>query len=119
AAVLALELGKMVSERETVAGPHVRAPDREPPMDVRVGSDNAGAFGPADQLHRAEIAKFDKERRERAANAATPPDTQALARGYLIKAGYASGELDGALPLLRSAAENNAFAKQLLNQPQP
>jgi hypothetical protein len=117
AAVLALELGKMVSEREIFAGPQVRAPDREPPMEVRVGSDNAGAFGPADQLHRAEMAKVDQERRQRAATATAPPDPQALARVYLMKAGYNAGDLDAAAPPLRSAAENNTFAKQLLSPP--
>ena len=117
-AVLAVELGKMVSEREAFAGPRTRAPDQEPPMDVRVGSDNAGAFGPADQLHRAEIAKYDKERRQRAINAAAPPDPQTLARAYLLRSGYTGGELEAAAPLLRSAAENNTFAKQLLAPPQ-
>jgi hypothetical protein len=118
AAVLASELGKMISEREFLAGPQARAPEREPPMEVRVGSDNAGSFGPADQLHRAELAKYDKERRQRAANAAAPPEPQALARDYLIRAGFTAADLDAAAPLLRSAAENNTLAKQLLSPPQ-
>lgn len=118
AAVLAVELGKMVSEKEFLAGPQARAPEPEPPMDVRVGSDNAGSFGPSDQLHRAELAKFDKERRRRAAGATTALDPQVLARGYLLKAGYTSADLDGAAPLLHSAADNNSFAKQLLSPPQ-
>jgi hypothetical protein len=118
AAVLALELGKMISEREAFAGPQTRAPEREPPMEVRIGSDNGGAYGPADQLHRAELAKYDKERRQRAAGAAAPPDPQVLARAYLLKAGYTAADLDAAAPLFRSAAENNTFAKQLLSPPQ-
>jgi hypothetical protein len=119
AAVLALELGKMVSERESLAGPAVRAPEHEPPMEVRVGSDSSGAFGPADQLHRAELAKYDKERRQSAANAAKPLDPQVLARGYLTKAGFAEADFDAAAPLLRSAADNHTFAKQLLSSPPP
>jgi hypothetical protein len=118
AAVLASELGKMVSEREFLAGPQARAPEREPPMEVRIGSDNAGSFGPADQLHRAELAKYDKERRQQAATAVVPPDPQALARGYFLKAGFTAAEFDAAAPLLRSTAENNTFAKQLLSPPQ-
>jgi hypothetical protein len=118
AAVLAMELGKMISEREAFAGPQTRAPQHEPPMDVRVGSDNAGAFGPADQLHRAELAKYDKERRQRATGAVSAPDPQALARGYLLKAGFTAEDLDAAAPLFHSAAENNTFAKQLLSPPQ-
>jgi hypothetical protein len=118
AAVLAVELGKMVSARELLAGPQNRAPEPEPPMEVRVGSDNAGLFGPADQLHRAELAKFDQERRKRAAGATTALDPQALAGGYLLKAGYTASDLAAAAPLLRSAAENHALAKQLLSPPQ-
>jgi len=118
AAVLAMELGKMISEREAFAGPQTRAPEHEPPMDVRIGSDNAGAFGPADQLHRAELAKYDKERRQRATGAASPLDPQALARAYLVKAGFTAADLDAAAPLLHAAAENNTFAKQLLSSPQ-
>ena len=114
AAVLASELGKMVSEREFLAGPQARAPEREPPMEVRIGNDNAGSFGPADQLHRAELAKYDKERRQQAANAVAPPDPQILARGYLLKAGFTAADFDAAAPLLRSTQENNAFTKQLL-----
>ncbi len=119
AAVLALELGKMISEREAFAGPQARAPEYEPPMEVRIGSDNAGAFGPADQLHRAELAKYDKERRQRAAGAASPPDARSLAQTYLVKAGYTAADLEAAAPLLQSAAQNNTFAKQLLNAPRP
>src|SRR5262249_38931906 len=48
AAVLCHELGKMVAEREKLAGPEVRRPERLPPQEVRVGSDNAGSFGPPD-----------------------------------------------------------------------
>ena len=117
AAVLAVELGKMVSEREFLADPKARVPEPEPPLEVRVGSDNAGSFGPADQLHRAELAKYDKERRQRTAGASIALDPQALARGYLLKAGYTAGELDAAAPVLHAAAENNSLAKQLLSPP--
>jgi hypothetical protein len=117
AAVLSSELGKMVSERELLAGPQARAPEAEPPMEVRIGSDNAGSFGPADQLHRAELAKFDKERRQRAASASARLDAQTLARGYMLKAGYTAADFDSAAPLLRSAAENHTFAKQILSSP--
>jgi hypothetical protein len=87
-------------------------------LEVRVGSDNAGSFGPADQLHRFEMAKYDKERQQRATGAGIALDPQVLARGYLAKAGYTVADLDAAAPLLHSAAENNALAKQLLRPPQ-
>jgi hypothetical protein len=113
AAVLCQELGKMIAEREALAGPQARKPQGLPPLEVPVGSDNAGSFGPADQMHRAELAAYDKERRQRAA-AATPPDPQALARTYLTKAGYPPGELDAAKPLLAAAAENRTFTRQIV-----
>lgn len=116
AAVLSLELGKMVTEREALAGAQARAPEPPPPMDVRIGNDNAGFFGPADQLHRAELARLDGERRQRRA-AATPLDPQALAKRYLTQAGYPATELDAAAPLLKEANENRAFARQMLTTP--
>ncbi len=116
AAVICQELGKMLSEREAFAGPQVHRPQSEPPMELRVGNDDAGSFGPADQLHRAELAKYDEERRRKAASYG-PPDAQALASTYLTKAGYPVTELDAVAPLLRAAAENNTFTKQLLAPP--
>jgi hypothetical protein len=113
AAVLCHQLGKMIAERETLAGPQARDPERPPPMEVRVGNDNAGSFGPADQTHLAELAKFDRERRRSANQPSPPPNPQTLARTYLTKAGYTAGELDAAAPALQAAAENHTFAKQL------
>ncbi len=118
AAVLCHELGKMIAEREELAGPEVRAPERLPPIEVRIGNDNAGSFGPPDQTHLAELARFERERRQRALQAALPPpNPQTLARIYLTKAGYSEGALEAVAPLLQAAAENNSFAKQLLQPP--
>jgi hypothetical protein len=112
AAVLCMELGKMVSEREAFTAPQTRAPERQPPMEVRIGNDNAGSFGPADQMHRAELAKYDDERQRQKA-ARVPPNPQILAGSYLKNAGYSEGELEAVSPLLRSAAESATMANQL------
>jgi hypothetical protein len=111
AGVLSLELAKMVSERETAAGTRVRIPDRVTPLDVPVGNDYGGSFGPADQLHRAELAKYEAELRKKAESVRLL-DPQALARTYLTNAGYAPADLDSVLPILNSAADNRTFAKQ-------
>jgi hypothetical protein len=112
AAVLSHELGKMVAEREALAGPQTRSPQRLPPMEVRVGNDNVGAMT-ADQTHLAELGKFERERR-RPTNTAPPlPDPQTLARDYLKKAGYSDADLDAVTPHLKGAAENTTFARQL------
>jgi len=111
AAVLLLELAKMVGEREAAAAPRTRASDRLPPIDIPVGNDYGGSFGSADQLHRAELAKFEKESRQRAASG--PFDPQALARSCLTKAGYTPADLDSVLPIVGAAADNRTFAKQV------
>jgi hypothetical protein len=111
AAVLCRELGNMISEREVLAGPQIRCPEREPPMDVRVGNDNAGAFGPADQTHLAELGKFEKEQR-RSSSVPPPPDPQVLARTYLKQAGFAEKDLDAVASILQAAAANSNFEKQ-------
>jgi hypothetical protein len=112
AAVLAMELGKIVSEREALARPASRMPDRWVPMEVRVGNDVGGTFGAADGTHLAEVAKA---QRQRGANDAPPPppSPEVLARCYLCKAGYSSDELSDVTPLLKKAEGNYALEKQL------
>jgi hypothetical protein len=117
AAVLCVELGKMVAEREALAGPQARSPDREPPEEVRIGNDNAGAFGPADETHLAELGKFEKEHRRPIGPPPPPPDPQTLARTYLTKAGYEDKDLEAAAPLLQAAAANSTFERQFTPRP--
>ena len=115
AAVLSRELAKLVAEREALAGPQVRVPVRTPPPDERIGNDSVGPFGAADQVHRAELAAYEKERRQKAA--APSPDPETLARGYLTRAGFAAGDLDAVAPLLREADEHRTYAKKFLAPP--
>jgi hypothetical protein len=110
AAVLCVEMGKMVAEREALAGPHLRHPDRRPPAAVPIG--NSGQFNAADQVHLAEEARFDKEN-PRFNRPVAPPDPQVLARLYLKKAGYAETELETAAPLLDAARANFVVEKQM------
>jgi hypothetical protein len=113
AAVLCLELGKMVSEREALAGAQTRSPDRRPPIEVPIG--NAGQFGSPDPTRQVELAKFEQERR-RAPERLPPPDPNALARIYLKNAGYAETELDGVAALLRAADASGGIEKQFKGQ---
>jgi hypothetical protein len=118
AAVLCIELGKMISEREALTAPKTRAPDRDPPMEVRVGSDNAFSPGAADQTYLAERWKFDRDR-DRSRNpksvpsVSLPPDPQTLASTYLTKTGFPPADLDAVVPILTAASKNSAFAKQM------
>ena len=106
----------MVSEREALAAPRTRRPYQRPPDEVRIGNDNAGAFGPPDETHLAELAKFDGGRRAES-TPPPPPDPQVLARIYLQKAQFTAGDLEQATLLLNTAAGNNTLQKQLTNGP--
>lgn len=116
AAVLCHELGKMVSEREALAGSGARSPGSEPPIDLPVGNDGGGPRGAADLTRLAELGKYEKQRRRALP---LPPDPQALARTYLSNAGFAAADFDAAEPLLRGAALNSTFERQLAAPPAP
>jgi hypothetical protein len=117
ASLLCLELARMVGEREALATPQVRLPEKSPPMEVVPGNDYAGAAGPAEMLHRAEVGKYEQERRERIAAAHTPPDPQILAKEILVKSGFLAADFDAAVPLLKDT-EGGALSKQLVDGPQ-
>jgi hypothetical protein len=117
AAVLSVEMGKMIAEREALAGPAARTPERAPPIEVRVGNDSGGSYGSPDLTQLAERGMFEKERRREAA--AAIPDPQALARNYLMKAGYNAGDLDTVAPVLRATSANNQLEKQFNGLPTP
>ena len=110
AAILALELGKIVSEREAQAAPVAQAPRSHPPLQVPIGQDSRTTFGPADGVHLAEQARFEKERQQRLSQ--PPPDPKALARTYLRKAGISEKVLQEMKPTLRMARENVILERQ-------
>jgi hypothetical protein len=116
AAVLCQELGKMVVEREALVPAEARQPAPLPPLDVAVGNDN-GFLGPADQVHRAELAKFEASHPRRQPR--TLPDPEVLARAFLVKAGFPATDLDAVGPLLRSAEGNQTLARQITAAPGP
>ena len=82
-------------------------------MDVPVGADSGGAFGPPDGTRAMELAVYERKRRKAAEAAATPPDPDALALAILQKAGGNPADLEAAAPLLRAADEHMAFEKQM------
>jgi hypothetical protein len=111
AAVLCSELGKMVSEREALAGP-TRRTDEDPPIQMPVGNDSGGTFGAADATALAERAKYEQDRRRPNQPPAPPPDPVVLAGVYLGKAGYHATDLDDVRPILKAAQANFAWEKQ-------
>jgi len=114
AALLCLELGKMVAEREQMASPQMRNPPRRPPLDVPIG--NAGQFTAPDLTHMAELAPYDRDR-QRAAKQLPPPDPAVLAGSYLEKAGFSPTELNAVAPLLAAAERNCSLEKQISGTP--
>lgn len=112
AAVLCLELGKMVAEREALAMPAAR---RLPPADLRMGGHD-GPIGTTDFTTQAELAKYDAPRPRPTTN--TLPDPRELAKIYLTKAGFAAVDLDQAAPILNAAQSSSSLEKQL-TQPGP
>jgi hypothetical protein len=116
AAVLSLELGRMVSEREVLTSPEIRNPEKRLPMTVPIG--NAGQFTGLEQLNQAEVAALDCDRR-RPSKRFVPPDPEVLARKYLQAVNVDAKELDAAKPLLAQAEQNYAAEKQLVGQNQP
>jgi hypothetical protein len=109
AALLCLELGKMVAEREARLGSRGRTAGGRPPIDVPIG--NAGQFNTSDQVALAELGRYEEERRQ-ATKRRPPPDPQDLAAEYLVKAGYGKEKLDAIGPLLQDADRNYLIEKQ-------
>jgi hypothetical protein len=107
AALLCVELAKMVNEREQSAA---QWNDTGPPVDVPIGGDARGTFGPADGTRAAELAKYDRSH-HRGVHAT--PDPKERARTYLTKAGFQATDLDAAAPILRAAESNFALEKQM------
>jgi hypothetical protein len=114
AAVLCLELGKMVSEREAMTAQSVRQPDRSPPIDTGIGRDTGWGVAP-DQTRLRELADFDRDRRQRS-QPLPPPDPATLARLYLVRAGFKDADLQAAGPLIQQAQGNAGLEKQMLGR---
>ena len=112
AALLALEMGKMVMEREVRAGPDAHRPERLPPMQSDVGPDARSAFGPEDGIHAFERYKYEQEQRKR--KVPPLPDPSAVARTYLTRAGYNPKDLDEAAPIIKAARGNAKLERQLV-----
>ncbi len=110
AAVLCHELAKMVAEREALAPPQIRNPDRRPPPSVPFGND--GQFDGVSQVRLAEEAKFERQRPP-TGQPLPPPNPKVLARDYLKQAGYPAADLDKVEPLLQAARGNFSLEKQI------
>jgi hypothetical protein len=112
-AVLASELGKMISEREAGAGRQCRDPEVAPPVDLPIGGH--GYLGDADPSRMIEMAKF--EQRHPRQRTLTRPDPNAVARSLLEQAGHQASDLQAVQPILQAAERNFALEQQFKGTP--
>jgi hypothetical protein len=116
AAVLCLELGKMMAEKEA-EGAKRRVPDEDAPLGPPGGGrDVVGGRMDADLIHLAEQSKWEQARpagRRTSQPSAPASDPHVLAKGYLEKAGFNPDELTKVGSLLRAAEMNPQFEQQL------
>ena len=115
AAILCVELGKAVAEREINTPASTRQPDRRPPIDPGLNTDSALGYSP-DQTRLRELADYDTLRQQRL-QAVAPPDAAALTRVCLLRAGFHDADLQAAGPLLAAANGNNGLERQLAPLP--
>jgi hypothetical protein len=109
AAVLANELGRMVSEREKTVADQIRSPEPLQPIRLPVGS--IGNSRDADPSNYVEMAKFEQQY-PKTPRKLTPPNPQVVARSILEKAGFQRTDLDAAWPILQNAQRNSVHADQ-------
>jgi hypothetical protein len=111
AAVLASELGKMVSEREAIALRETRMAEPRLPIALPIGT--PGNATSADPSYFVEIAKFEKEHPKSARKQPLPaPDPQLIARTLLQQSGFQKTDLDAVAPILRNAERNCTLERQ-------
>jgi hypothetical protein len=109
AAVLASELGRIISEREAAVSDNIRQPERLPPIHLPIaGNGNARE---ADPINYVEMAKFEKQYPKHTGKLPRP-NPQVVARDILERAGYSSTDLDAAMPLLHYADRFHALEYQ-------
>jgi hypothetical protein len=111
AAVLSLELGKMVRERESVVPNVVRSRDSLPPMDDRYGPDDRMG-GVTDSANWKDAVEYDIQRKAQHKRLRLPEPTL-LARDYLAKAGISPDELNAVQPLLKDASAKDLIERQI------
>lgn len=110
-AVLASELGKVVSDREAAVAQAARSAVPPPPSPMPVGS--MGMSYASDPGYYFEIAKYEQEHPRAVRNKSIPPpDPRAVARVLLTNAGLQATELDAVAAILRSAEQHRAVQNQ-------
>jgi hypothetical protein len=112
AAVLCLELGKIVAERESMTSPGSRRGDWRLSPTETVGRDASGPIGSPDGTRFIEQARIESKQPPTGKDRRLP-SPEVLAKTYLSRAGYDVRALTEVAPLLRQAEDNYSFEKQM------
>jgi len=112
AAVLANELGKMVSEREAGLSRAARVAAASEPIAVPIGNPTETVSGDPGRVF--ELARYEQEHpRSARKKMLPPPDPRLVAVTMLENAGFAKSDLDAAAPVLQLAEQNFTLERQL------
>jgi hypothetical protein len=109
AAVLALEMGRMISEREAAVSDEFRRSDQPLPIELRTGSN--GSPRDSDPTYFLELARYEKQHPKQTKKL-PPPNPQLIARDLLEKQGFHSTDFDAAMPILQNAERNQMWQSQ-------
>ncbi len=110
AALIALELGRMVAQREGRLPDDVRRAELRKPIAVEIGP-GGNALG-SDVVGKLELSNYEKDR-AKIRQASGRPDSAHLARMYLEKAGWEKSDFEAAAPILQIAENHVALERQL------
>ena len=109
AAVLANEMGRMISEREAAVSDEVRQPERALPIQLPIGTNgNARDRDPTNVIELAMHEKYYPKHPRKLAR----PNPQLVARDILERAGYQRTELDAVQPILQNADRCQVLGNQ-------
>lgn len=109
AGVIANELGRMISERESIISDHIRQPERPLPIDLPIGGTSFNRD--RNPLREVELGRYE-QRYPKQSKKLERPNPEHVARTILERAGYERTELDAAIPLLQNADRYAAVQNQ-------
>jgi hypothetical protein len=116
AALLCVELGRMVVEREALAPLAARQPEPRSPIDPVQIRATVGVANP-DEFRLRENAHYEAEQRRQVSGTISLPDPMALARRYMQRAGYSNDSIDRIKPILKLAGEHSDLEQQMRSIP--
>lgn len=113
AALLCVELGRMVAEREALAPFEARQPAPKPPIDPVAFRTTSGVANP-DELRLRELAQYEAAQKK-LSEPGKLPDPMDLAKRFLRRTGFPESLFETIKPIQRAAAEHGDLERQMTN----